>query len=190
MIKPKFIVAWDIDLTTFPTDVEWLKWMNKVCGTNRTIQDCLYDYQTGYHFPEFESMDIGAMDFWRNPTLYDGLESVEGVYEAAERIMSAGGFISWVSYCKSGHFSSKIRALNKSFPFAKIGKWSNFYATKEKGGVICDFAIDDRYHHLAQYGDKVVKIHYDTPWKEQFTCPVDLKSNNYTEITDFILDLV
>lgn len=190
MNKPKFIVAWDVDLTFYPTDLAWLEWMNKVCGTNRTIEDCQFDYQTGYHFPEFEKLEVKAMDFWRSPTLYDTIRPVEGAIKAAQRIVEAGGAIHWNSYSKAGHFGSKVRALKRDTPFAPLGDLHAFYATKEKGGVTCDFAIDDRYKHLAQYDDKVVKIHYETPWKEDFKCGVDLKSKNYKEIVDFILDLV
>jgi len=188
--KPKFIVAWDVDLTFYPTDNLWLTWLNSVCGTSRTIEDCQYDYQTGYHFPEFAELEVKAMDFWRNPTLYDTIRPVEGAIEAAEMIVDAGGAISWNSYCKAGHFGSKVRAIKRDTPFAPLGGMHSFFATKEKGGIICDFAIDDRYHHLSQYNDRVVKIHYDTPWKEEFICPVDLKSNNYKEIAEFIIDLV
>lgn len=190
LMKPKFIVSVDVDNTVFDMGTPWLNWMNAVCGTNRTARDCLYDYSTGYYFPEFEEMKVSAMDFWKNPNLYDDLPLIDGVYECIGRIVDAGGAIAWNSYCKAGHFSSKVRTLKRRFPFVPLGDIHGFYATKEKGGIVCDFAIDDRYKHLAQYSDKVVKIHHDTIWVEDFECPVDLKSSDYTEIGDFILDLV
>lgn len=200
MTKTPIII--DVDLTFVDSGWPWLDWMESVYKTEpdremmqKDIEENgLFDYNLSKYFPNRCVQKINPYEFWEDPHLYDKLNPIEGAVAAIKRLHEAGHPIRFVSYCKKGHFSSKVRFLKQSCPFLDLdsGKdGSGFWATKNKAGVMGGFIIDDRNKFLNQFPDEVVKIRFDTMFTqdEEPRVVYDLVSSDWKAIADFILDL-
>lgn len=201
-MKRKAAIIVDVDLTVVDSGWPWLEWMEKVYATpadkDRMDWDlknlgCL-NYNLSVYFPDRCSQALSPYEYFEDPHLYDKLKPLPGVVDAIYRLWKAGHPIRFVSYCKKGHFSSKVRFLKRNFPFIDLDKGdcgSGFYATKNKAGVKGSYVIDDRNEFLNQFDDEVVKIKFYTNYSqnELQTRPYDMVSDDWSEIVDFILDL-
>lgn len=191
----------DVDLTFVDSGWPWLDWMMSVyqcdadCSAMENDRNSkgLYDYNLSKYFPNRCKQAIEPYEFWEDPHLYDKLQPIEGAVEAVRRLNEAGHPIRFVSYCKKGHFSSKVRFLKRHCPFLDLegGKdGSGFYATKYKAGVSGGIIIDDRNQFLNQFAPEVMKIKFDTPFTqdEEPNTQYDFVSGDWKKIADFILD--
>jgi hypothetical protein len=198
MNKPAIII--DVDLTIVESGWPWMKWMTEVYGTepnaemmNKDLEEKGYfDYNLSVYFPDRCKKMIQPYDYWEDPFLYDKMLPIENAVQAIMDLYNAGHPIRFVSYCKKGHFSSKVRFLKRHFPLLDLDGGTDgcgFYATKYKAGVAGSYIIDDRNDFLNQFGDHVVKIKYDTPFtqKEEPRCQYDLETMCWIRIRDFIL---
>lgn len=192
-------IAIDVDLTLVRSDFEWANWLDKITGEPVNRIDMLHNGQIDYdltrYYPKMRELGISPFDFWEDPFLYDKMAPILGAVEAVKKMKDAGFNIRFVSYCKNGHFSSKARWLKRHFPFVILGKGSTgdgFYATHEKGGVMCDMIIDDRHEHLNQFSDRILKVKYWTPYTQshELRGKADLMSDNWSEIADFAVDIL
>lgn len=191
----------DVDLTFVNSDKAWLQWMEQVYKQppdyKAMADDCyrsgLLNYNLSVYFDTEGKKEISPYDFWEDPFLYDKLTPIEGAVEAIEKLHQAGHPIGLVSYCKKGHFGSKVRFLKANLPFLDLDSQNNgcgFYATKYKAGVRGGVIIDDRNAFLNQFSDDVVKIKFDTIYSQEEEPRVvyDLVSISWGDISDFILD--
>lgn len=187
----------DFDLTICDIGPAWLEFLNRVAGTNRTLEDCQFDYNLGDHFPELKEFNYDPMKFWDSDALYDTLRPIERSVESIQELHSKGHDIIFISYTKRGHFSSKVKFLKQHFPFIRFGhdsEGSGFIATKEKGlmsGAV-DVMVDDRVKYLSMFDDKTLKILFDTPYTQDYDASkisIDFKSREWDKIKDFIVDL-
>lgn len=191
----------DVDLTFVDSGWPWLDWMESVYQTPpdraAMMKDMdvngLFDYNLSVYFPNRCKEAILPYEFWEDPHLYDKLTPLPGAVKAIRRLWEAGHPIRFVSYCKKGHFSSKVRFLKRNCPFLDLDKGtdgSGFYATKVKSGVAGGVIIEDRHQFLNQFPDDVIKIKFDTPFSQDEAPRVayDLVSNKWEDIADFLLD--
>lgn len=201
--KTKTPILIDVDLTFVDSGWPWLDWMESVYQVAPSIslmekevhETGLYNYNLSKYFPTRCKEAIGPYEFWEDPHLYDKLTPIAGAVDAIKRLYDAGHPIRFVSYCKKGHFSSKVRFLKRHCPFLDLdgGKdGSGFWATKNKAGVKGGVIIDDRHQFLNQFEDDVVKIKFRTQFSQDEAprTNYDLVSDCWAEIADFILDNV
>lgn len=201
--KTKTPILIDVDLTFVDSGWPWLDWMESVYQVGPSIslmekevhETGLYNYNLSKYFPTRCKEAIGPYEFWEDPHLYDKLTPIAGAVDAIKRLYDAGHPIRFVSYCKKGHFSSKVRFLKRHCPFLDLdgGKdGSGFWATKNKAGVKGGVIIDDRHQFLNQFEDDVVKIKFRTQFSQDEAprTNYDLVSDCWAEIADFILDNV
>lgn len=200
MMKTKTPILVDVDLTFVDSGWPWLDWMVSVYqipADHDAMQGDLdsfglFNYNLSKYFPNRCKEAIPPYEFWEDPHLYDKLVPLPGAVEAIRRLHEAGHPIRFVSYCKKGHFSSKVRFLKRHCPFLDLegGEGDGFYATKYKAGVAGGIIIDDRNQFLNQFPDDVVKIKFDTPFTqdEEPRTQYDLTTSHWDRIADFILE--
>lgn len=191
----------DVDLTIVDSGWPWLHWMESIYNMEADSdlmdkdisENGYFDYNLSRYFPDRCKKAIPPYDYWEDPFLYDKMFPIAGAVEAINKLHAAGFPIRFVSYCKKGHFSSKVRFLKRHFPNLDLENGTDgcgFYATKYKAGVSGDYIIDDRNKFLNQFSDKVVKIKYDTPFsqdEEEIGC-YDLVTSDWASIAEFILE--
>lgn len=191
----------DVDLTFVDSGWPWLEWMENVyqIPADRLLMEKdhaqygLFNYNLSKYFPTRCKQAIEPYEFWEDPHLYDKMVPREGAVEAVRRLHEAGHPIRFVSYCKKGHFSSKVRFLKRHCPFLDLDNGtdgSGFYATKVKAGVAGGVIIDDRNQFLNQFPDDVVKVKFNTPFTqdEEPRTQYDLASNDWNVIAEWLLE--
>ncbi|AEZ66328.1 hypothetical protein EXT67_21330 [Pectobacterium atrosepticum] len=201
MVHNKTPILIDVDLTFVDSGWPWLSWMESVYqvvpSTALMVKDFnetgLYNYNLSKYFPTRCQEAIPPYEFWEDPHLYDKLKPLPGAVDAVRRLHEAGHPIRFVSYCKKGHFSSKVRFLKRHCPFLDLDNGtdgSGFYATKVKAGVAGGVIIDDRNQFLNQFPDDVIKIKFDTPFSQDVDprTNYDLTSADWKEIADWLLE--
>ncbi|ALM02516.1 hypothetical protein KB57_129 [Klebsiella phage vB_KpnM_KB57] len=190
----------DVDLTFVDSGTPWLHWLELMYGVKA---DCSLPppnpqgktyYNLSKYFPPAKVNQLPPYEFWEDPYLYDRLKPRPGAVEAVAAFAEAGHFNQFVSYCKKGHFSSKVRFLKREteeFFSLEPGSGHGFYATKNKAGLKLEVIIDDRNEFLNQFGDDVLKIKFWTPYdqSEELKVSIDLETSDWSHIQDFILDL-
>lgn len=201
MVHNKTPILIDVDLTFVDSGWPWLSWMESVYqvvpSTALMVKDFnetgLYNYNLSKYFPTRCQEAIPPYEFWEDPHLHDKLKPLPGAVDAVRRLHEAGHPIRFVSYCKKGHFSSKVRFLKRHCPFLDLDNGtdgSGFYATKVKAGVAGGVIIDDRNQFLNQFPDDVIKIKFDTPFSQDVEPRInyDLTSADWKEIADWLLE--
>lgn len=191
----------DVDLTFVDSGWPWLDWMTDVyqCDAdtdamhNDRTSTGFYNYNLSKYFPNRCKEAIPPYEFWEDPHLYDKLTPLPGAVDAIRRLHEAGHPIRFVSYCKKGHFSSKVRFLKRHCPFLDLDNGtdgSGFYATKVKAGVAGGVIIDDRNQFLNQFPDDVIKIKFDTPFSQDVepSTNYDFVSKDWYGIANWLLD--
>jgi 5'(3')-deoxyribonucleotidase len=175
------IVLVDIDLTVVRSDIRWLAWLNYMSGKNLTLEDCNWDYDLSSYFPEVSDPFL----FWSDPYLYDNLQPIIGSVEATSILHHHGHDIKFASYCKKGHFGSKVDWVKKHYPFMK-----GFSATKEKDMITADYFVDDRNEFLNQRTDSCRLIKYHTKYgqSEELKREISFIDDNWLSIADYILE--
>lgn len=201
MVTNKDVILIDVDNTFVDSATAWLQWMEEVYNTypNSNLMESdlatkgKLSYNLGDYFPDEVKTDIHPMDFWEDPYLYDKLIPYEGAIEVISKLHETGHPIRFVSYCKKGHLSSKVRLIRRSFPNINIDKGpSGFYATKYKSGVSGSVIIDDRNDFLNQFSNDIIKIRFDSEY-QQFEEPrvkYDLCTENWYKIGDFLQEVL
>ncbi|UYL84910.1 hypothetical protein pEaSNUABM56_00209 [Erwinia phage pEa_SNUABM_56] len=199
MSKP-LQIGIDVDLTWVDSGSAWLAWLEKAYGIKvdwdlpPKLPDGALHYNLTKYFPPPGPHQLSGMAFWEETHLYDTLLPREGAVDALEALVKAGHFAHFISMCKKGHFSSKVRNIERHtahFMDLEPHNGHGFYATKNKGMLKVDVIIDDRNSFLNQFGGDVIKIKFDTPYSqdEGLIGTPDLVTADWTVIKDFILDL-
>lgn len=189
------IIGVDVDETIVEVMPAWLEYLNRVAGTNRTMRGCLYDYNLGCHFPELKSLNIDPMSFWDSDYLYQTLRPTLGCVKAIRKLYENGHKIIFISHTRKMHHGSKVKFLKQHFPFIPLGDITSghaFIATHEKGVMSqINVMIDDRLKYLPLFGKDVLKIQFKTPYTQDYNGEVslDMVSNNWSAIEDFVADL-
>lgn len=201
MLFTKTPILVDVDLTFVDSGWPWLEWMENVYQIkadsllmeNDRREFGLFDYNLSKYFPTRCKEAIAPYEFWEDPHLYDKLKPMPGAVDAIRRLHEAGHPIRFVSYCKKGHFSSKVRFLKRHCPFLDLDNGtdgSGFYATKVKAGVTGGVIIDDRNQFLNQFSDEVIKVKFATPFtqEEDPRTQYDLVSSDWNVIAEWLLE--
>lgn len=194
----KLNICIDVDLTFVDSGTPWIYWLQDIYQCNPDYANTPKSpcgkahYNLSKYFPKPGPYQIDPYDFWEDPHLYDKLVPIAGAVDAVKAWAEAGHNILFVSHCKNGHFSSKVRMLKRECPFLDLDGNNNhgFYATKNKSGVKSDIFIDDRNNFLNQLDKQVVKIRFDTPYTqdEELKVSLDYESNYWPDIQNFVLD--
>jgi len=199
MSKP-LQIGIDVDLTWVDSGTAWIVWMEKMYNVKvdwtlppENPQGLLY-YNVSKYFPTPSAHQLAPYDFWEEQHLYDGLHPRAGAIEALRDLVAAGHFAHFISMCKKGHFSSKVRHIKRyteDFMSIEPGSGHGFYATKNKSMLRVDVIIDDRNSFLNQFPDDVIKIKFATPYDqdEPLRSPPALETDNWLEIRDFLLGI-
>lgn len=170
------IIAVDVDLTVVSTDEDFYNWcltgIPKDQQVNHSHEKMLNRVRTeqGLYYPEIpynllkldefknaEKLNISNM--WNNSELYDSKEPIKGSVETLHKLKLKGFDIVFVSVCFSGHLDSKVRFLEKHFPFME-----GMISTELKHLVRCDYIIEDRSEHLLT--STAQGIMYSTPYHQ------------------------
>lgn len=166
----------------------WFDYLNNITGKYNKEQflrdNQNIDYDLGLYFQELNKKEV--MHYW-SEGIYTYLEPYKGAIDIINEL-AQNNKIAFISFCKKGHFGSKVDCLKKWFNIPHE-HWS-FYATKQKAGVRVDCMIDDRNSNLNQfYGqDKVIKIKFDTPYSqcEELKISLDLCTDDWYSIGQFL----
>ena len=194
----KGIIGVDVDLTVADSSISHWDFLQQVSedGNSCMPSGVLdYDLSTYFNLPKY----IDSMDFWRYDDLYDvkprdleleystkritrrPIQPIKNSVQCLQSLSSQGWEIVFVSHVKGGHHKSKVGWLKRHFPFM-----DGFIATQEKHYVNCDVFIDDRHNHLNSM-DTYCKIKFDTVYEQDVELAhVDLISNDWVEIEEFI----
>ena len=110
-------IAVDVDLTLVDTLTPWVEWWEFMTdskfdwtkvGPDFSINDQLKTKMTRKEY----------MVWWNRADLYDDLEPNPGAMRTLRWYHDMGAEIYFVSKCEDGHYKSKVRFLDKYFPFA------------------------------------------------------------------------
>lgn len=181
----------DIDLSIVRSDLAWENWLDRHFPKLTDMPLKGVDYDLGNYYGKNE-YGLKHMDFWENNHLYDELQIIPAAVDALRAFKEAGHNVGFLSYTKSGHFTSKFRMLSR-LDFLDFKNGDSFIATKEKGFLSgsVEVMIDDRNKFLNQFSDDVIKIKIDTRYtqEEEPRVQYDLVTSNWKSIQDFVLDL-
>ena len=156
------IIACDLDSVMVDTPRYWYEWLEEVTHAGYSYEEVSHMHNFGEIYdPLMKSHGCVAMDWWRQQWLYQPMKPINNSVEVLTE-MSENFDIVVVSASKAAHFKSKYYWVKHHFPFIK-----GFYASKEKGGIRADIAIDDRNEYLRQYKEYgVTTVRYQTPHKQ------------------------
>lgn len=134
-----------MDLTVVDSLSAWYKWLSVF--TDEKVQNESKSYNL---YPEMRAIldragcfDVDPMEFWRLTDLYDTLVPVEGSIEALRQVKDDENTLIFVSSCFPEHESSKIKFLERNFPFM-----DSFISTHDKHFVAYDVIVDDKLDHM------------------------------------------
>lgn len=195
------VIAVDVDLTVVDTDFEWYKDLVGPLEEDspqlmfRRFKNAHTDHNGGYFNPSisYELSSIvgkkGDFSFWDRPDLYDELIPKPHAIEVLRILKSAGYQIIFVSKIFAGHYNSKVRFINKFFPFH-----DGIIATDSKHHIKCDYIIDDRMDNMAKAGHAVRLVYntqydqgeYNALYREIVNARVEkLRIGNYVMVKDW-----
>ncbi len=146
------------------------------------------DYNLGRYYPDLTESE--SFSFWKDTSLYQKLKPYKGVVEVINNLAKQGHHIVFISHCQQNHFKSKVVAAKEWFDIPKES--FGFIATKEKHFVNVDIMIDDRNVFFNSFGEKVIKIKFDTPFSqcENLEVSLDFHSNNWYKIGEFLEEVL
>ena len=146
------------------------------------------NYDLGKYYPDLTESE--SFSFWKDTSLYQKLKPYKGAVEVINNLARQGHKIVFISHCQQNHFKSKVVAAKEWFDIPKES--FGFLATKEKHFVNVDVMIDDRNVFLNSFGDKVIKIKFDTPFSqcEDLKTSLDFHSNNWHNIGKFLEEVL
>ena len=205
----KFKIAIDVDETLIKKGSDWLEYINKLTGKQETLEtlnvgNTLLNYAVDKSFkakhPEYKDTDFSL--FWRQHDLYDGDIIDKQIIEVIESLNKDYNCdIIFITGFMPEHMRSKFNLLQRSFPFLDLVSTdsdSAFIMTWQKHHVNFDCLIDDRLVFFGKLKDKVLKIQIDSPYSQEMpnhkldlnSIKVDLKTTDWNQIKDFIVDLL
>lgn len=148
-------------------------------------------YDIGKYFPDIPRSE--SFCFWQDTRLYQRLKPYKEAVEVLTKLGQKHKII-FVSYCKQHHQKSKYQMLHDTFKHALPEGHFAFLATREKWAVSGDVVIDDRHEFLSQFADRkeCIKIKYTTPFSQdcELNCSVDLETNDWYKIEEFLEDVL
>ena len=136
------LVVVDVDLTVVDTLTPWITWWEKQCRKkfdwNKVSKDFSINDQlvTGMKLEDY-------MKYWDREDLYDDLEPIEGSVKALKLLKDMGYDIFFVSNCIDGHVKSKLRFLDKYFPFH-----DGLVSTANKHMIKAEIYFDDHVEYI------------------------------------------
>lgn len=155
----KSVLAIDYDITTFPTEIYWFDYLNKLSGMPyKSFNDLpkvfgYLDYNFHHYFPMLTKEEVQS--FWYKKDLYDGLKPLDGALDFFSSLNPDKFELVWVSLCEPAHQKSKENSIKTEIMNKIDPKFEyNFVSTDKKGFIDCDYFIDDRIKHILQFGKK------------------------------------
>ena len=129
-------IAVDVDLTLVDSLTPWTKWWEEKTGATfpwdkigpeLSINDAL----------QLEMPREETVKYWLQDDLYDNLKPHAGSIQTL-KFLSFKYDVFFVSHCQDEHLDSKLRFLDKFFPFH-----SGLINTQNKAGIEADMYFDD-----------------------------------------------
>ena len=137
----------DVDLTIVDTLTPWVTWWEEQTGQSfpwdKIGPELSFNEALGVHMSRDNSMI-----YWNQSDLYDDLMPLDGSVKVLE-LLSHAYEIYFVSHCQKGHYDSKLRFLNKYFPFH-----SGLINTQNKYAIEADIYFDDHVDYTQKIVDK------------------------------------
>lgn len=154
----KRILVCDVDGVVVDMSYRWCEYIKSIVPDINVTYQLLAPYYD-FHIPVrgYITKDE-AYHFWKQRTLYDNATPLEGAVEIISKLKNDHNFdIVFASHVEGDHAKSKYEFLKRHFPV------DGFIATREKGYVRADVAIDDRVEHLISHPENVIKVLKETP---------------------------
>jgi len=138
MFKNK-VACIDVDLTVVDSLSPWIDWWEDRTGMDFPWEDISPTKSINKvifkHMPD-------ALDFWEKDDLYDSLLPIRHSVSVLEKL-SLSHEIYFVTKCTKGHYRSKVRFLNKFFPFN-----SGVINTENKHLIDADMFVEDHTEYV------------------------------------------
>ena len=131
----------DVDLTLVDTLTPWVEWWEFMTDSKFDWTKVGPDYSINKQLLEKMTHDE-YMVFWNKSDLYDDLVPREGALTLLRWYSALGYEIYFVSKCEPGHFKSKVRFLDKYFPFSE-----GLINTKHKHTIEADIYMEDHVEY-------------------------------------------
>ena len=154
----KRILVCDVDGVVVDMSYKWYEYIKAIVPDVNVTYQLLAPYYD-FHIPVrgYISKEE-AYHFWKQRSLYDNAAPLAGAVEIITKLKNEYNFdIVFASHVEGDHAKSKYEFLTRNFPV------DGFIATREKGYVRADVAIDDRVEHLISHPINVVKVLKETP---------------------------
>jgi 5'(3')-deoxyribonucleotidase len=160
--KTRPIALIDCDEVLVEAAIDWVAHLNKLAGTNYSLEDLNYDYNLGKFFKDNHGIK-DPMEFWYCDNLYESRVPKPFAVDGLKFLRDAGFDIYVVTYCVGNHYRSKQEFIERWFGDYVI----DMIATGSKHMVHGDLIVDDRDDHLAKFDDFVFTVRMDTPYKQK-----------------------
>lgn len=154
----KRILVCDVDGVVVDLSYRWYEYIKTIVPDVNVTYQLLSPYYD-FHVPVRGYITKEeAYHFWKRRNLYDNETPLAGSVEIISKLKYEHGFdIVFASHVEGDHAKSKYEFLTRHFPV------DGFIATREKGYVRADVAIDDRVEHLISHPAHVIKVLKETP---------------------------
>lgn len=179
------IIAVDIDNTVVNTGILWNQSLLSRFKQVKWVKGLKQPYNLTELFELPDGTD--GFDFWRDPSLYNGLQPLEHSVEALTKLSEQHDII-FVSQAKGWHHKSKFKFVEKWFPFNK-----GLVLTKEKFLVRCDVLVDDSLTQLNSMPEDVKCLWFQTDYIQSGVTPNKhmYNVNNWKDVDEkFIKELL
>ena len=157
------IIAFDVDGVVVDSAIEWYKYLRAmVKHEDIKYEDVNHDYNFYNPFSKYLTEEECAY-FWKQENLYDRMVPMDGAVAAVNAFKTQGFKILFVSHVEGNHSKSKYEFLKRNFPM------DGFFATREKGFIRTNIAVDDRLNHLVGHPEQVTTVQFLTPQFQYLT---------------------
>lgn len=185
-------ISIDLDNTVNDFDAKFLKYYNNVSGNKLGLDD-LKDYDLTSLGIDRETLEVL---FFKNDAFYRTLGADPFSVQVIRNLFDAGHTITFVSAADYSIIDSRVRFVQKYFPFLDVNE--SLIMTENKGIVHADVLIEDLNRNLTNVNYICTYILLKKPWntehwniyrnsRDEFSehgCPDVFACSDWNEIRD------
>lgn len=160
------VIGIDVDNVVADVIFKWHMWLldhgytiNPDMAEPEGTTECNYDITSYYTAPEGYPPKY-ALNFWKQPDLYDDVEMFLDAETVINSWIKEGHKVVFISACFKNHYLSKLNMLRRSVPKATL------LNTYDKSIVRCGVLIDDRIEHLNQMPRTTERVLFRTKYRQ------------------------